>query len=213
MAEIYVSGIRVLENEVNVKTALTQVDPLRRAQAAQIKDPRKRAQSLAAGLLVQHAAREYLGENAPAGIYEILTTEQGKPYFKDFPDLHFSLSHSGQMVLVALSEQQVGADIQEWKELKADIAGRFFHPEETAYLRSLPASSSEKAFFDLWCLKESYIKYTGKGLSQPLDELDFTSVLQGGGFAAFEFTEDGSRIRAELIEVPHGYSAAVIESI
>ena len=102
MAEIYVSGIRVLENEVNVKTALTQVDPLRRAQAAQIKDPRKRAQSLAAGLLVQHAAREYLGENAPAGIYEILTTEQGKPYFKDFPDLHFSLSHSGQRAMTGL---------------------------------------------------------------------------------------------------------------
>lgn len=213
MAEIYLSGIRVLENEANVKNALSQVDPARRVQAMQIKDPKKRAQSLAAGLLLQHAAREHLGSEAPAGIYEVATEEKGKPYFKDFPRMHFSLSHSGQMVLVALSDRTVGADIQEWKELKADIAGRFFHPEETAYLRNLPASASEKAFFDLWCLKESYIKYTGKGLSQPLDELDFTSVLQGGGFAAFEFTEDGSRIRAELIEVPHGYSAAVIEAI
>ena len=212
MADIYLSGIRILENEVNAKTALTQVDPARRTAAAQIKDPKKRAQSLAAGLLVQHAARERLGDAAPAGIYEIVTGEKGKPYFKDFPDLHFSISHSGQMVLVALSDRVVGADIQEWKELKADIAGRFFHPKETAYLRGLPASASEKAFFDLWCLKESYIKYTGEGLSQPLDEMDFTPVLQGGGFAVFEFTEDSSRIRAELITAPHGYSAAVIEA-
>ena len=211
MADIYISGIHVLEKEENVRRAMTQVDALRRAEALRIREPRKRAQCLAAGLLLQHAAREHLGDKAPAGIYETALEEGGKPYFKNLPELHFFSSHSGQMVLCALSEVRIGADIHEWRELKSDIAGRFFDPAETEYLRHLTPSESEKAFFDIWCLKESYMKFTGKGMAQPMEEQDFTEVLRGGGFAVFEFTEDGTRIRAELLKVPHGYSAAVIE--
>ncbi|MFR4068325.1 MAG: 4'-phosphopantetheinyl transferase family protein [Oscillospiraceae bacterium] len=38
---------------------------------------------------------------------------------------------------------------------------RFFAPEEAEWLRS----RGEAAFFDLWCAKESWLKYTGRGLS------------------------------------------------
>ncbi len=213
MAQIYLSGIKVLENEVNAGNALANVDKKRREEAGKFIQPKRRAQSLAAGLLIQHGAREFMGDQAPAGIYELSYTELGKPYFTDHPEIHFSVSHSGDMVLCAVSELNVGADIQEWKELTVDIAGKFYHPEEKKYLSGLSPSASEKAFFELWCLKESYIKFTGKGLTQRLDELDFHTVLTQNGVGFFEFTENDTRIRAELIDVPHGYSAAVVEEL
>ncbi len=210
MADIFMASCRLLEIEKNAKEALDGVDPLRREQAMRISDPKKRAQCLTAGLLLQHGARQHLGEKAPSGIYTVEKDANGKPYFKDIPELKFSISHSGDMAVCAVSDLNVGVDIQEWRQLKADIAGRFFHPDETAYLRKLHASESEKGFFSIWCLKESYIKYTGEGLAGGLDELDFTPVLPGG-FAVFEFTEGKKSIRAELLEAPHGYTAAVIE--
>ena len=212
MAQIYLSEVKLLENERNAKEALDGVDPLRREEAAKVKDVKKKAQILTAGLLLQHGAREFLGDKAPAGIYNVAVEEGGKPYFTDIEGVYFSISHSADMALCAISDVRVGADIQQRREIRSDIAGRFFHPDETEFLRKLSVNESEKAFFDLWCLKESYVKFTGGGLSQRLDELDFTPVL-GGGFAVFEFTENGSRIRAELVDAPHGYSAAVIEEV
>ncbi|MCR5250435.1 MAG: 4'-phosphopantetheinyl transferase superfamily protein [Lachnospiraceae bacterium] len=212
MAEIYMASTKLLEDAKNAREALDGVDPLRREQAGRVADVRKRAQILTAGLLLQHGAREHLGDSAPEGIYRVEKNGEGQPFFPDLPEVHFSLSHSGDMALVAVSDVKVGADIQEWRELKADIAGRFFHPAEKEYLEKLAVAESEKDFFALWCLKESYIKFAGGKPLLSIDELDFTPVLEGG-FAVFEFTENNSRIRAELLEAPHGYSAAVIEEI
>ena len=41
----------------------------------------------------------------------------GKPYFKNLP-WYFSMSHSGEYVFCAVSEREVGADIQKCKPLK-----------------------------------------------------------------------------------------------
>ena len=212
MAEIYMANTGLLKDDKNAREALDGVDEARRHDATRMADKNKRAQSLTAGLLLQHGAREHLGEDAPAGIYKVEKDEKGRPYFPDLPIVHFSLAHSGDMAVCAISDAPVGVDIQQWRDLKTDIAERFFHPAEKEHLRHLGGDEYKKDFYALWCLKESYIKYTGNGLSEALDELDFTSVLEGG-FAVFEFTEDNSRIRAELLEAPEGYSAAVIELI
>ena len=101
----------------------------------------------------------------------------------------------------ATTEEERQKYIQEWKELRADIAGRFFHPAETAYLRSLPASASEKAFFDLWCLKESFIKMNGL-MDRPLRDMVFLpagDVFEG---------PDGTAGR--VWSLPDGYTAALV---
>ncbi len=212
MADIYIANIGLLKDDKNAREALDGVDEERRHDATRMADKTKRAQSLTAGLLLQHGAREHLGENAPAGIYKVEKDEKGRPYFPDLPDVHFSLAHSGDMAMCGISDAPVGVDIQQHREIKADIARRFFHPAEADHLAKISGVEYTRDFYALWCLKESYVKYTGGGLSQGLDELDFTPVLEGG-FAVFEFTEDNSRIRAEILEAPEGYSAAVIEGI
>lgn len=100
------------------------------------------------------------------------TGPNGKPYFEELP-LHFSLSHSGSMVMLAISEREIGADVQEitgkdWKKLSE----RFFSEEEKTYLRRLEENSPKRAedeFHRLWCLKEAYGKWTGEGVGPYLD--------------------------------------------
>ncbi|MBP5607154.1 MAG: 4'-phosphopantetheinyl transferase superfamily protein [Lachnospiraceae bacterium] len=212
MADIYMANIGLLKDDKNAREALDGVDEARRHDATRMADKDKRAQSLTAGLLLQHGAREHLGDAAPAGIYKVEKDEKGRPSFPDLPEVYFSLAHSGDMAICAISDAPVGVDIQQHRKLKADIAKRFFHPAEADHLARISGEEYDRDFYALWCLKESYVKYTGGGLAQGLDELDFTPVLEGG-FAVFEFTEDNSRIRAEILEAPEGYSAAVIEGI
>ena len=48
----------------------------------------------------------------------------------------------------------------------------FFSPRENAILQVLPASIRQQAFFNCWTRKEAYMKAIGKGLTQPLDQIE-----------------------------------------
>ena len=93
--------------------------------------------------------------------------QEGKPYWEKIP-LFFSLSHSGNLVALAVSERELGMDVQkvtdaDWKKL----AERFYSVEEQAELRRLCEHSeklAKKEFFRLWCQKESFGKMTGEGV-------------------------------------------------
>ncbi|PIE43319.1 MAG: 4-phosphopantetheinyl transferase [Gammaproteobacteria bacterium] len=93
--------------------------------------------------------------------------------------LYFNLSHSDKMVVMAVAaEQSIGVDVETIQrrntgnELK--LADRFFSPEEARQLSALPKSGQKNRFFQLWTLKEAYIKACGKGLSIPLDHFSFS---------------------------------------
>ncbi len=89
---------------------------------------------------------------------------------------HFNLSHSDELVVMAVCQgYEVGVDV-EWLVRKGEtvsLADRFFSPIESEQLRALAAPAQQSRFFDLWTLKESYIKACGMGLSIPLDEFTF----------------------------------------
>ena len=108
----------------------------------------------------------------------IARSERGKPYFLHVPDLHFSLTHSGLYGACAFCTQGVGLDLQvhSHRDLMK-IARRFFHPQESAYLEN----HGFETFFQIWTAKESYMKYTGEGLSMGLNAF---SVVNEDGLLA-----------------------------
>ena len=61
--------------------------------------------------LVTELAKPYF----PGGVPEILRQERGKPYFAGNGNVHFSVSHSGELVAVAFAESPVGIDLQQHK--------------------------------------------------------------------------------------------------
>lgn len=91
--------------------------------------------------------------------------------------IEFNVSHADDLALIALTRHsRVGIDVERIRSLPdADaLVRRFFAPGEQAQYMSLPAESRTSAFFRCWTRKEAFVKASGGGLSQPLDEFDVT---------------------------------------
>ncbi|MGW6184938.1 4'-phosphopantetheinyl transferase family protein, partial [Bacillus mycoides] len=96
--------------------------------------------------------------------------EYGKPFFKNFSDFHFNISHSGEWVVCATANSNVGIDIERVSDIEAlKLANEFFSDEEFYDIPSMNSDEQINYFYDIWTLKESYIKTIGKGLYIPLN--------------------------------------------
>ena len=142
----------------------------------------------------------------------------GKPYLAEEDnreDLRFNLSHSGDLVLIAVTRgRDVGVNIERIRQdvLDEGIAERFFSQLEVATLRSLPADLQAGAFFNCWTRKEAYIKARGEGLSLPLDKFD-VSLAPGEPARLLETrigSEETSDWSMQELAVGAGYAAALV---
>lgn len=102
----------------------------------------------------------------------------GKPYFPDYPQFHFSISHSGNYAVCAASDCEVGVDIQEIRPVKASIAERFFTETERMQMERVTGDEEIRMLFRIWSAKESYVKLTGRGMAEGLQT--FTADLENG---------------------------------
>ncbi len=115
----------------------------------------------------------------PAGI-GFRYNPHGKPELSagfDGSRLKFNLSHSGEVVLYALSlGRELGVDVETVRpDFATDgIAERFFAPAERIKLRTLDQDARIQAFFSCWTRKEAFIKARGKGMAIPLDAFEVT---------------------------------------
>ncbi|CAH0269255.1 4'-phosphopantetheinyl transferase superfamily protein [Peribacillus sp. Bi134] len=100
--------------------------------------------------------------------YNFATNTYGKPYLSDVENFKFNLSHSEDWVVCAVDGNQIGIDIEKEKLIDIQIACQFFTKRECDYIFSLKDQQRSR-FFDIWTLKESYIKAVGLGLSIPLN--------------------------------------------
>lgn len=99
-------------------------------------------------LLAEAFRREY-----GAALPEIAVAPGGKPYFPQRPDVFFSLSHSGEHLLCALSGAPIGCDVQKRRALLPGTEERLMDERERR----------DFEFFELWCLRESLLKLSGGG--------------------------------------------------
>ena len=182
MIHIYWADLNVLQEFYDEK-----VNMLHASRADKLKNykmPADRIRSLGAGLLLEKGLEDYLGEDLPKddcgrAVIHYSYGAHGKPYLKDYPDVHFSLSHSGNMAVLALAGSEVGIDVQEKREVSDKVAKRFYHEEEKKLLEcTASAEVKEALFYQLWTGKEAYIKYTGEGMARNLH--DFAVDPVGG---------------------------------
>lgn len=192
MLNIYMANLIGLEDFYDEKVNMLHQERAEKIGAYKMSADRIRG--LGAGLLLERGLEGYLadlraneeatgqdGGNERNSGYVIPKDEEGryilhygyglrgKPYLKDYPDVHFSLSHSGNMAVLAISDSEVGIDVQERRGYQEKVVKRFYHESEIAVIEAI-SDPAEKAncFYKMWTGKEAYIKYTGKGMGQDL---------------------------------------------
>ena len=107
--------------------------------------------SAAAGFMVT----EIFGKDA---FEKMSYSEHGKPFFEH--GKHFSISHSGKFAVLAVSEGNIGIDIETKVSSDERVARRCFTEEEQAF-----AKMSTENFLRIWTAKEAVLKFLGTGFS------------------------------------------------
>jgi len=102
-----------------------------------------------------------------------------------------SWSHSGDGLLIAFGTGvDIGVDLerQRPRPRALELAQRFFHPAESAWLSALHEAERDAAFLRLWCAKEAVVKAHGRGIAFGLDKFalaeDAGTLAMASGHAA-----------------------------
>lgn len=122
---------------------------------------------------------------------EIKYTKYNKPYFED-NKIHFNISHSGEIVVCALSDStEIGIDIEVMTDIIIDDFK--FQMTENEWNKINNSNNVQNAFFDYWTQKEAVIKAHGYGLTIPLQSFEVVAdktEIQGEKFYLKEIKMD-----------------------
>ena len=213
--EAHVWRVRLDEPPRRVVRLLSVLSQEERERAKRFRFPKDRNHFIVARAVLRTILALYL--NREPGELRFGYSPYGKPYLmreQNKYGLHFNLSHSHGLALLAVaSQRKIGVDVERIRSDVADepIAEQFFSPQEVARLRSLPVALQAEAFFNCWTRKEAYLKARGVGLSLPLYQFD-VSLAPGEPAALLETridAEEASRWSLrELLPGP-GFAAAL----
>lgn len=170
---------------------------------------RHRKQLLLGRVLMRVALSRYNGAIAPED-WRFAHNDYGKPSLgagQDASMLRFNLSHSGERVVFAVTrDRELGVDIEraEKERRVLAIADRYFSSSELAELQALPDESQQSRFYELWTLKEAYIKACGMGLAIDLQHFSYSFPEPDGIAIAFDPQRDDSAAAWRLWQLDAG---------
>ena len=134
-------------------------DKQRQEKADRLKHLPSKKLSLAAGMLARVSIAQKL--NLRPEDISFRNHKGGKPYAEGL-DIHFSVSHSGNLAVCAISDKPVGIDVEQNKKANFNVARRCFTKTELQYVLS-GKEKSQQRFFEVWTKKEAYVKLLGTG--------------------------------------------------
>jgi len=171
------------ENKVHIHRAVLGSEAERyvslneRVRAERLLDPYKKKRFLAGRGLLREILGGYLGIQ-PDEVHFTMG-EHGKPCLSttagNKEQLHFNLSHSGTMFLLAITAtREVGVDIEQLNNdiPFSDMARIAFSPREQKELFDLPHHLQLAAFYRCWTRKEAYLKASGMGFALKSNRFD-----------------------------------------
>lgn len=150
MVDLWAARLERSLTKEEAEALLCLLPSARRERLLRVRQEERRREPLCAYALLHMALRErYQWKELP----EITTTALGKPFFPDYPEVHFSISHTSGAVLVGVSDQPVGVDIEKIRPMRA------------SFMRRLFGTARETDFFTDWVRREARAKGSGSGIS------------------------------------------------
>ncbi len=202
--KVFALNIKDVPEVYLFKPLLSLVDKSKRERLVKFKFQKDLQRGLFADLLI----RKFIIENYNTRNKDIYfsVNEYGKPYCEFIDDFYFNVSHSGNWVVCAVDNKPVGVDIEKISAIDLDISKNFFSDKEHNDL--MLSNYPFDYFFALWSLKESYIKFIGKGLSYPLNS--FSMNISGENNIRIDSNNKTiENIYFKQYEIDKGYKMAV----
>ncbi|WP_057511659.1 4'-phosphopantetheinyl transferase family protein [Staphylococcus sp. NAM3COL9] len=101
--------------------------------------------------------------------------EYGKPVLQMPSGIHLNISHTDGFSVCVVSDKNVGIDIEKIEAIDLDIAKKYFALTEYQYIMNAQNSDVQfNRFFEVWTMKECYLKLLGIGMYKELDSFSIT---------------------------------------
>lgn len=174
MIDICWKNAALLNDPVIEKKYLQQLSVSRREKCLAIGNPAERRRSIAAGIALENLLRKH-GVDEP---FEYAYSHRGKPYLKDRSDIQYSISHSGQYAVAAVSDQLVGIDIESidrpglQKTTEAVLHSRFISDSMRQFVMELSPTEKTEWFLIIWTLAEALAKAMDLPVTEVLQNLE-----------------------------------------
>ena len=146
----------------------------RREQALRYKHLQGRRECAVGYIELLRGLRECFGIS---GFPSFSYNEHEKPFLKDYPDVHFSISHCKEAVGCFVSKRPCGLDIESIRKAKEDLVRHTMSPKETEEIYT--SKWPDIAFTRLWTQKEAVLKLKGTGIIDDLHAVLIPDNLQG----------------------------------
>lgn len=205
VVDVWRVGLEQAPETIEILKTLLADDEL--AKAARYHFPTHRRRSTVRRAALRTILAGYL--DAGAAELRFVYGRQGKPALAETTAaVHFNVSHSGELALIAVSQQPLGVDLEQWRAVAdADlVARRFFTPQEVAAQRAAP--DGNQLFLRHWTRKEAVIKAVGRGLSMPLNTFDI-SAIDTGQIVRIDEPGGEQRWHVQDLNPAEGYLAAL----
>lgn len=202
--EIYVCKIAERLPEAEICLLLDFIDPAKKERIRRFRRWEDAHLSLLADLLV----RAIVGQREHIRNKDISfsTGSYGKPVLSYRSDIHFNVSHSGDWVACAIDSGEVGIDIEQIADADLSISEQFFSGDE--YKDILASACPVERFYEYWTIKKSYLKFIGKGLSEPLNSFN-VRILPDGRIQLEKSGVPASNLHFKQYGACDGYKLAV----
>ncbi len=151
---VYIDDI----SEAEYNETYSLLSPSRRARVDALKSVADKKRTLAGEFLTRKILNK-CGIKSPI----ITVSESGKPVLNC--GLHFNISHSQNAVVCAVSDTDIGIDIEKIRPVKHRLIERVCNTDELNYVLDTTTphtlcgdSEALKRFFEIWTSKEAYFK-------------------------------------------------------
>ena len=180
--KFYKFNINKLSDEVFERYRM-HMSSERRGRLDRLRFDEDKKRSLCGYMLAVRALSEMSG--MPESDIVISEDENGKP-FCESSNLYFSISHSGDFAVCAVSEKNIGVDIEKIRKVNMQSARRFASDEELVYIFGhLPEKAEFESdckdtlerFFEVWTKKEAYGKMIGSGICYDMKGVDIDDAV------------------------------------
>lgn len=128
---------------------------------------------------------EYSINEAPCFGYN----SHGKPFLKDYPHIHFSISHCRVAAGCLISDMPCGMDVETVRKASPELIKYCMNEEEKETILSSP--TPDVAFTRLWTRKEAVYKLIGTGINDGLKNILSSPFAEKITITTTEDTDNG----------------------